>query len=759
MLDDAVWKLAPPLEGFVQSKPLEGKPASRDTEVRILYDDHALYVGVRCKDDQVSIARLGRRDSLPESDQIWINIDTQHDKRTAYVFAVNSAGVLADAVTSDGQSTNYDWDGVWDARTKISSDGWTAEFVIPFVTLRFPRAASQSWGFHVRRYISRFNEDDDWYLIPESDATFVGRFEDLDGLVGVKPGLSLQLIPYASGTVRASFQDATLAGREHPQTGSAGFDVKYGLTGSLTLDATVNPDFGQVEVDPQVVNLSAFPVYFAEKRPFFLEGTDIFQSAGNLIYTRRIGAPPGVPTVAGGEQVVAIDPVARIFGATKLSGNVRPGTAVGVLSAWVDETDALVQSGQGYLGSTSKLASSPMTLFNAARIRQRVGSLSTIAATDTLVIRDGGQTAEVFAADFDARNTSNWGANGIVGASSTGICHAGCDPMGAQVSAGRRGGEARTWIDATYLGSEFDPNDMGYLQHLDGNQNISATTHAEFFRPTALGAMSRMYTDLSWALAWDPNAGAGLTDDSLRLDGMNRFRDNIEFGWTATHSFERDDDVETRLNARVRFYHRAARDSLWLRLRSDDTRRFWIQGYQFLDNEAGTQTWSPGMNFNWTGNRVQLGGTVQWNQWFARPRWVDTAADGLPLFGDLDLKQLELDLRTTLAFSRDLTLQLFTQLLRSASHYERLRELADPRTLVTPMSAPPSHDGDLTSLIVNAVMRWEFHPGSTLFAVYTHNHQVGTARGDFRFGSALGDLGSSPADNVIALKLSYLWAL
>src|SRR5262249_15012002 len=158
----------------------------------------------------------------------------------------------------------------------------------------------------------------------------------------------------------------------------------------------------------------------------------------------------------------------------------------------------------------------------------------------------------------------------------------------------RRGGEMRAWIDASYLGSEFDPNDMGYLAHLDGNQNIAETTHVEFFRPQALGPFSRMYADLSLALAWDPNAGAGLTDDTVALDGMNRFRNNIEFGWTATHRFEREDDVETRLNAVVRLYHRQSRDGLWLRLKSDDTRRFWVQARHYIDSESGAPTWQPG---------------------------------------------------------------------------------------------------------------------------------------------------------------------
>src|SRR5262249_42341513 len=152
---------------------------------------------------------------------------------------------------------------------------------------------------------------------------------------------------------------------------------------------------------------------------------------------------------------------------------------------------------------------SPGTLWSATRLRQRVGALSTLGTTETLVVRDGGQTATAFGGDFDLRNASHWSASGWVAGTANGICHRGCDPIGATLSAGRRGGEARAWVDASYTGAEFDPNDMGYLAHLVGDQTITETTHVEFFRPGALGALSRMYADLSLALAWDPNAGTG----------------------------------------------------------------------------------------------------------------------------------------------------------------------------------------------------------------------------------------------------------
>ena len=746
-LDDTAWQSAAVLDGFVQRMPDEGKPASERTEVRIVYDESAIYVSFRCWDSQASEIhpRLARRDNLPNSDWVAFAVDPAHDRRSAYLFIVNSAGVLQDGINTEGQGDNYDWDGVWDAQTSIDADGWSAEMRIPLSTLRFPAGGAQTWGFHVRRRVARLDEQDDWNLIGRNDASFVGRFADLDGVEGVRPGLSLRVAPYVSATIQPTFAATNLAPRDQAFA-SAGVDLKYALSGTLTLDTTINPDFGQVEVDPEVVNLSAYEVWFPEKRQFFLEGLDIFQGVGSIVYTRRIGAPPSAPDPEHGGDIVSVDRTARILGAAKVTGNLRPGTAIGQLLAYVDETNAVEKAG----ADAWVLRATAPTLFSASRVRQLVGGQSTVGLTETSVIRGSGGDAHVVAADADVRGRSNWTAAGGAGWSVTDVCTHDCNAGVGSWNVGKTGGEWKLYDNGNYLGPDAQLNDLGFVPHLIGNEQISQSVHAGYVSARPWRFARSIWSDVSYQTSWDPAvASSELVDHGVALDASIRFRSQWELGTFVRRAFERFDDAETRLNSRVRLWHRDAMQTQVVRVRSDDTRAFFAQWLAGGDVESGTWTWFTSLEGNLlAGGRVQLGARAGWTQWLGRPRWVTTADDGLPLFGDLEMGQLELTLRAQAAFTRTMTLQLFTQVLQSDQHYPRLRELIDARTFAPPMTTA-NYDQNLTSLITNAVLRWEYQPGSTLFVAYTHNHQAPT----------LAALGTGSADNVLALKLSYLWSM
>src|SRR3989454_311597 len=348
-LDDSVWALAAPVTDLRQSDPEEGRLVSESTAVRVLYDDEALYVGVRLFDREPGkIARhLGRRDSFTQSDDFRVLIDSYHDHRTAFRFDVNPLGVKHDLqFGDDGGFADDSWDPVWQVATSVDSLGWSAEYRIPFSQLRFSRAREQVWGIRFVRTILRKNEFAMWPFIGKTESGFVSRFGHLAGLHDIPAPKRLEVLPYSvgRGTFRQPGNPANPFDQSSDYFGGAGLDLKYGVTSNLTLDATVNPDFGQVEIDPAFVNLTAFEQFLPEHRPFFVEGADIFGFGGTggsfssfggtpqFFYSRRIGRPPHGDAYSPG-QFVRMPDNTTILGAAKLSGKTAGGWSVGVLDA------------------------------------------------------------------------------------------------------------------------------------------------------------------------------------------------------------------------------------------------------------------------------------------------------------------------------------------------------------------------------------------------------------------------------------------
>jgi len=359
LLDEEVWQAAPASDGFWQLDPDEGEPGTQPTEFRVLFTDDAMYIGVRAWDSEpdLIVSRLARRDEDVPSDWIIIGIDSYYDRRTGFAFFVNPAGVKRDEYLFDDGDGDDSWDAVWDVGTSIDSTGWTAEFRIPFSQLRFSRAERHVFGFQVVRVINRHNEEQHWRLMAKGEAGLVSRFGDLSGIEGIKPPRRLELLPYvaASGD-RYLGEDGNPFATGRDQTGRVGGDLYLGVTSNLTLSATINPDFGQVEADPAVVNLSAFETFYPEKRPFFQEGLDVFRfpillgdgdgANEQLFYTRRIGRQPQGWADSRGGYAETVD-WTTILGAGKLSGKTSSGWTVGLLGALTGEEKAHVVDADG----------------------------------------------------------------------------------------------------------------------------------------------------------------------------------------------------------------------------------------------------------------------------------------------------------------------------------------------------------------------------------------------------------------------------
>jgi len=367
-LDEEAWKAAQPITEFTQFDPDEGKPPSQRTEVRFLYDDDALYIGAKMYDTEGAkgvMTRLVRRDQQFDSDYFEIVIDGYHDHLGRAFFDVNPSGSKGDYIGIGTSCCDNGWDPVWEAATHIDPDGWTAEIRIPFSQLRFSRDSVQTWGLQVRRYIKRRNEEDDWSFWHKNEAGGPPRFGHLEGL-RIPPSRShLELLPYA---VSNSTSIATSGGDPFNTHGRptmrAGLDLKDRLTSNLTLDATINPDFGQVEVDPAVLNLSAFETFFPEKRPFFIEGAQVFDfgsfncnfcSNGESMsgfYSRRIGrTPTGADLAVDNYQYADVPTSTTILGAGKITGRTASGYTVGLLDAMTGRETARVETLAGARGT------------------------------------------------------------------------------------------------------------------------------------------------------------------------------------------------------------------------------------------------------------------------------------------------------------------------------------------------------------------------------------------------------------------------
>jgi hypothetical protein len=377
-LDDPAWALATPITDFTQRDPSEGESATERTVARVLYDDGALYVGIRAYDSEPEkiVGQLTRRDQFSSSDWLVVSIDSYHDRRTAFVFAVNPAGVERDQYLFDDTNEDASWNAVWDVATGVDDEGWVAEFRIPFSQLRFSKSPQQVWGFNISRIIQRKNETVQWKPIAKDASGWVSEFGDLEGINGIRPPRRLEVLPYVvAQQALTPVQDGNPFETGSDFHGTLGGDVRFGLTSSLTLNLTVNPDFGQVEADPSVVNLSAFETFFSEKRPFFLEGANIFSfglggggghSIEQLFYSRRMGrSPQGWADPRGGYVEYPIN--TTIAAAGKLSGKTADGWSVGVLNAVTAEENATVIDGEG---NRHEDIVEPLTNYGVARVQK-----------------------------------------------------------------------------------------------------------------------------------------------------------------------------------------------------------------------------------------------------------------------------------------------------------------------------------------------------------------------------------------------------
>jgi Domain of unknown function (DUF5916)/Carbohydrate family 9 binding domain-like len=849
-IDDVAWQAAELATDFVQQRPTPGAAATLQTEARVMFDAQALYVSMRLLDPRLDslLAPLGRRDFDGYGDWAHVIIDSYHDRKTGFHFAVNPAGTRRDGMISNDAEWQEDvsWDAVWQVATSRDSLGWAAELRIPLTQLRFERcrggpadsvvlaragtadspgfASGCVWGIQFMRDIGRRSERSSWAPIAPDAGGYVSRFGALSGVAGLRAPRRVEIVPYSVGQLtRSPLDRATVFARRTEWVGTLGADVGLGVTSKLTLTATINPDFGQVEADPSEVNLTGFETFLRERRPFFVEGSDIFQyqlgdwafGPEHLFYSRRIGRSPQVSD-PGEASTVDRPSATTILGAAKLSGKVGSWT-LGMLDAVTGAEHGRYTTDRGLRGS---FVAEPMTNYAVVRLfRDGEDGRNSLGATMTAVHRDldantakelrsgaiaGGLNARVRSRNRDYSVSANV-LGSIVRGSPEAIAEtqrssvhllqrpdrddAGIDTtrtslagMSAEIRATKQGGGHWRWgANGRVVSSGFEVNDLGFQLRSDV-VSTSGWVGYVHFQP---GRVVRRW-DL-WLNSWARWTLDGQRD---RLTANVFANVQLQNDWTVATEVRRElSQMSTALLRGGPATFVPPNVWWWARVASDPKRlvsgELMTQGY--VDDEGGGRRVSvfPTVTVR-PSSRAEL--SVQPNITRVRnpAQYVETAAAGGDtsyVTGALAQMTTSLTARLNLTFTPTLSLQLYAQPFVSAGQYRSLGEVRDARArrLAERVSAFGAgsisrvdggglridrgagrtaltlDDPDFTvrELASNAVLRWEYRPGSALFLVWAQSRDDELANADFSLGRQARGLWRTEGTNVLLIKVSY----
>ncbi|MBX6332693.1 MAG: carbohydrate binding family 9 domain-containing protein [Gemmatimonadaceae bacterium] len=842
-LDDRAWSSAPVATDFVQQGPHPGAPATLRTEARVLFDDHAVYVAVRAFEPPENVvAPYPRRDDEARSDWIFVEIDSRHDRRTAYSLGINARGVQVDGLFFDDINYDYAWNGVWEGAARIDSLGWAAEYRIPFSQLPYgaPHGAggddsTLTWGFNVYRRCARIGESSDWSPRLPTYAGVVSHFNDLVGIVPPHAPTRLEVVPYTAMTATHAPPRAGDPFRNGVATDpSAGADMQFRITPALTLSAAVHPDFGQVEADPSEVNLTTFETFFTERRPLFVEGANVFQfnaglpftTRGNTFsseqpfYSRRIGRPPH-GSVPAGARFSDVPASATLLGAAKLSGRTADGWSIGALGALTDAEDARFVDAAGNAG---RVRVEPRTVFGVARVAKdfRNGG-SAIGAIATVVDR-GARTASLdsivaaraMAAGVDGRH--RFGADGAYevsgfalgsrvegsAAAMTALRHApthffqrpdaghlhddttstSLSGFAAQGRVAKIGGAWHWSLVGHAISPGFEVNDVGFQRNADW---LLATATVAYQRYQAGHFIRR------WSVGSN-QLGVGWSFGGERRAAVVNANASADFRsyWSASLSVDQElSALSTEMLRGGPALLLPPRQTLTANVTTDTRKSLQVALDATLFREPGTSS-----------HEVSLAPTVAWRavdrlaltltpaytrlvngwQYVGQPR-----ALGVPhyVLARLDETTVSLTTRVDYAFAPTLTLQLYAQPFVSAGRYGRFAEVRAPRAArpeerVVPYAPAQlafdaanrvyavdldtdgtadfsfgAPDFNRKELNVNAVLRWEYRPGSTLYVVWSQERHGELADGSFALGRDAGRLFAIPPTNMVLVKASY----
>ena len=814
-LNDLCWESGIWSGGFIQQIPNQGKKPSQETQIKILYDQNNLYVGFKCFDNGPGKIRpiLSRRDKLA-GDVAGIALDSYHDKQTAYEFNVAASGQKVDLVHLGAYNWDTNWDAVWDGKAQVYDTIWTSEIQIPFSQIRFAPGNEQVWGMHIWRWIDRVEEESQWKLIPIDAPAMVYLFGELRGITGIKPRTNYEFLPYLN--LKYS-PDSDL---KNKTSFGAGLNGKIGLNSGFTLDYAFNPDFGQIEADPSVLNLTSYEVFNEEKRPFFLEGNTILDfSIGEdmLYYSRRIGHAPSYVPGLSENQTISIQENIPIISALKLTGKTKEGLSVGVVQSLTTKENATIYSSD----SKSKMAVEPFTSFMVGRIKQDYNNGNTVLGgmvTSTLrSINDDhlnflSNSALAGGIDFQ----HNWkkrkyfvdckgffsDINGDKAAISrlqlssvhfyqrADADHLDYDPertsmsgWGGSLQGGKRSGKLRIVGTLNWRSPGVDLNDVGYLYQADVIKQLVNVT----YKVSQPKGIIRSYF-IEAEQGHDLNFGGETTLDRWKLHGYTQFKNMWNVHLNIKGYFNYFDTRELRGGPKL-FRDDCLKD-VELFIQSNQVKDLFV-GFgprikSLSDNISNTKyftgfiRWQINDQFSIT-SRTVFDNTTDNNKYVTKMKDISNSMQYL--VGTINRNTISSTLRFEYFISPEISFQYYGNPYVSTGKYENFREVADAdnkslqlryNNLQSNLLANNYYelkkngakayqiknpDFNFQEFRSNLVGRWEFNPGSTLYLVWTNTRSEYSEQYNQSIIKSFGNIWKVKSQNVFMVKFSYWFSL
>lgn len=749
-LNEAIWNTASVATDFLMLEPDNGRPISpnKKTDVRILYNNDAIYVAAILYDDepQKILKELTQRDNFGTADHFGIFINGFNDGQQDFRFFVSSSGVQMDCLATEG-GEDYSWDAIWDSEVSITEYGWVVEMKIPYAALRFSNDEKQTWGLNFYREIKRDRQKYTWNLIDMKIGAALPQTGQLEGIENIKPPTRLFFIPYSSFYVENNKEGTD-------NKFKAGMDIKYGINDSFTLDAILVPDFGQTKYDNVVLNLGPFEQQFNENRPFFTEGTDLFNK-GNLLYSRRIGGSPSTYLYSSDENVIASNPsTVNLINAIKISGRTSSGLGIGVLNAVTEKTYGTLRNTQ--TNETTRVVVEPLTNYNILVLDQRFNQNSSVALVNTNVTRNGEfRDANVSALVYDL-NTKNNKFNLTGDFKYSYINEYGdndnMNGINTSIQIGKKGGKWRYNTGATYVSKEYDANDLG-ITFINNFHSGYVNLGYRILNPNSIFNTFKINTNY---YAEFQNTTGRLQKGEINIDFTSTSIKNDYYAISVYISpLETYDFYEARVNERFVNLPKNVYSSFYFS--SNYNRKFALDfnPYFTVTSEKNRVSYglkiAPRYRFS---DKLLMNYMIEAYNQNSDRGWVAFDGDAI-IFAERDRRTLTNELGLKYSMNPKMTLNLAARHYWSYAENNQYLTLQNDGSLTSNSTFTVNKNSNFSTWNFDLSYSWWFAPGSQISVLYRNNATDSRTEIDRRLGNNFKNLFNNNLNNILSISVRY----